>query len=416
MLGVLLVCFAPLGIAFSWSLIPRAFRDPRALYVALLGYAVRIALSSIIREFPFFSYGATGDAPEYEYKGIVIARIWQFTGIHYATSAQYPSLLAETTFPPNLFGLVVYLNGEPTHMGCTAVVAAMACAIGINIYSLACEMGCRRNVALWIAAGVLFLPTFVYYTGDTHKDGVVAFFVFLIFGASVRLARKFSIGLVAVAVVGLIGLWLTRFYLIFVMSIPLSIGLLGTRGGVYMRAALVVLTMGIVGIGAAAYSDRFDLAVDTASTTYERGTAANLVEANSKGGSGVMIEGSGPRAFAQRLVYTMFAPFPWQSGSLGLQLAKVEMVFWYFFAYRALLSARIMWARRRSDLVLFAAFILPTIFVYAISFSNIGLVVRERTGMVLCTMLMAALSWGVAAEQDDQGVLALSEEPAGAGS
>jgi hypothetical membrane protein len=46
---------------------------------------------------------------------------------------------------------------------------------------------------------------------------------------------------------------------------------------------------------------------------------------------------------------------------------------------------------RKAELVILLSFIIPTTLAYAAAFSNIGLTVRERLGVVMVCALMAAM-------------------------
>jgi hypothetical protein len=393
MLGVALIFLLPIGLAFCWRSLSFAARDRWALVLIMAGYAARLAMSEIVHTFPFFSYGSGGDS--YEVAGNIIARMWNFSGAHYVTSDEFPDL-GPTTLPPNLFALVAFANQGPTHIGCVAVVAALGCITALNIYAMAHTLGCRHVVALRVLAVVTFLPTFVFYTSDTNKDGLVAFFVFAVFGSAVRLSRRFSFTHAAIGLAGLAALWPTRYYLVFVLWVPFAIGLLGMGAKSFLRTATVVTVISMGALAALAHSRFLSDASETATEAYSRGTSEDSMTYNAKvGGSGVLITGSGPSALAQKLAYAIFAPFPWQSGSIGMQLAKIEMFVWYYFSYRAIAAVRMLWRKRRSDLVLFGLFIAPTMAMYTSSFSNVGLALRERMHIVLAMLLLASFSWGI---------------------
>jgi hypothetical protein len=394
-----------------WSLLPAIARTRAALYIVLSGYAIRLAAASFVHEFAFFSYGSGrgSDANGYEITANIIAKLWSFSGIHYVTSADIPYMV-DTTLPANLFAFVQYLNDGPTHLGCTACTAAAGCIVAINIYALAHSLGCQPKIATRLLFAVTFLPTFFFYTTDMYKDGLVTCFVFGVFGSAIRLAHRFSVIHLMVGLISLAALWVSRFYLVFIMVGPFAVGLLGVRARSFTRLAVSVFMLSMAGL-ALASSSVVPEASDKANAAYMQGTSANALSQNAEGGSGALITGSGPAIFALKLAYSLFAPFPWQSGSLGMQLAKLEMPFWYYFVYRGLICIRSMWARRRGDAILFTFFIVPTILAYTATFSNVGLVVRERLGVVLAMMLLAALSWEVAPEGVSQPVAAPSVPP-----
>ena len=391
---VLIVMLAGL-LAWAGIRLQRPAVDPRVTLLLLGGYVLRLVISSATQDLNVFANSST-DYSGYEAAGNTIAILWRYTGIHYITRAEMPELLGEASLPSNMFAFISYLNGEPTHLGCTALVAALACLVCLNVYCAALLLGARPKVALGTMALITMLPSFLFYTSNTYKDGFVAFFVTGILACTVRLARTFSPAHLALAAALLGGLWLTRFYVVFVLPGPLLLGFLGLRSQSMFRtlfAALVVVASVCV---LYAYSSAPQEVVRHARITFDGATSETYLTANAQNsGSGVTFESSSPTgAFVPKLLYTLFSPFPWQSGSLGLQLGKIEALAWYYFLYRAMLAAKILWREQRSDLLIFASFCVPMAVAYALTFSNIGLIVRQRLDVVLATMMLATVSWG----------------------
>src|SRR5262249_34618024 len=142
------------------------------------------------------------------------------------TADEFPDLGA-TTLPANLFGFITYLNGEPTRLGCTAVVAFVACLTCLNIYRLALEFDAEEDFAFKMMVALRFGPAFLMYKCAMFKDGLVAFFVIGALGSAFRLARRFSILHAVIGMICLFALWQVRFYLIFVTLGPLLVGVTG---------------------------------------------------------------------------------------------------------------------------------------------------------------------------------------------
>jgi hypothetical protein len=371
--------------------------DSRVTALVVGNYALRLAIAPLTRNLNVFT-SAGSDSSAWETCGQLIAHLWQYTGVHYVGGDELP-VLSETSLPANIFAVITYVNGGPTHLGCTAIVAAAASIVCLDVFLLARLLGARANVALTTATLVGVLPSFLFYTSSTYKDGLVTLFVVGIFGCAVRLSRQFSIAAAGLALVYAMGLWLTRFYLLFIVPAPLLLGFLGLRS----RSILRVIVAGLVVLASAtalyAYSNAPEVATSRAAQTLTTATSRNVLDANAEGGSGVTFDSSSPtRSFVPKLLYTLFSPFPWQPGSLGLQIGKLEVFVWFYFFYRALRSAKAMWRTRRSDLFMFFSLVGPLTVAYALSFSNIGLIVRQRMGIVIIIMLLASLSWG---EQDE---------------
>ena len=94
-----------------------------------------------------------------------------------------------------------------------------------------------------------------------------------------------------------------------------------------------------------------------------------------------------------RLVYTLFSPFPWMGGTMGLQLGKIDTLIFYFFMYRAAIATRKLLRTNRSTLISLLAFIVPCTVAYAFTMANMGLMLRQRLPIVAMVALLATLSW-----------------------
>jgi hypothetical protein len=159
-----------------------------------------------------------------------------------------------------------------------------------------------------------------------------------------------------------------------------------------LTVAALVIVASVTAISV--YSDVGEVATGHAVRTFRGAVSSAALNENADAGSGVTFDAdSTTGAFLPKLAYTLFSPFPWQSGSLGLHIAKIEVFVWYYFFYRAVRAVRMLWRERRSDLLMFVSFIIPTTVAYAFSFANVGLIVRQRIVIVLATIVLASISW-----------------------
>jgi hypothetical protein len=400
MIGPLLALI--FGLALYW--ITRSLSNSSTTSVVALvmgGYVLRVALSFFVRDLPLFSHGVALDNLGYEMTAKTIARLWSYDHVHYVTTDEYPGL-GRTSFPPNLFAIVIFLNGEATPLGCTSIIAFLACVSCFNIFALAIESGAELKGAMIVLATLLVLPSFLFYTSDMFKDGIVQFCVVGIVGSALRLSRGFAMKHLVFAVACLLVLSGSRFYLVYATLAPLGLGLLGWRSGSALRMIVSAAALGGALLAFVSLTKGADSLFEEASSTYERGTSRESRDANAIGGSGVQIEGSGGASYAQALVYTLFAPFFWQGGSIGLQMGKIDAFVWYGLVYAAIKGAGRL-RKRPTELVILLSFIVPTTFAYAAGFSNIGLTVRERLGVVMVTALLAAM--GAARAGSEETVL-----------
>lgn len=389
MFGLLL---SAVGLAVLYAVVrgDRSKAHRQVVRTVLAAYVLRLLLQTFVRYIPFFSHGLGGDYLAYEWKAGLLATVWRHTGWHYVRADELD--LGETTLPANVFGTVIYLNGEPTRLGCTALVAVCACLACYNLYQLAIELGADEPYAFRILLLTIFAPCFLMYTSDMFKDGFVAFLAIGAVASSFRLARRFSLQQAALGALFLVGLWQVRFYLVFVTLGPLFVGFFGLTARSAWRPIVAAIALLAVGLFVATYTDVLTAATEKAVTTFNNVDLTR--EGNTTGGSAVVFDDGGRAfgAFGPKLLYTLFSPFPWSTGSVGLQIGKLDAMIWYYLAYRAFRATRILIREQLGLLLMFAAFLVPTTVMYATSMANMGLIARQRLPIVLVAALLATLS------------------------
>jgi hypothetical protein len=390
MIGILLAIL--LGIVLT-AIVRKADRhqQPALILLVLGGYVLRLTVQTFIRDIQFFSHELGGDAWEYELQGQEIARLWRIVGVSFFTEEEMPGIGA-TVLPQNLFAGIIYLNGgDLTRTGCVALIAFAAGLTCFNLYDLAVSFGAHPKTALWTVVFFYFGPTFLHYTSDAFKDGLVVCFAINALGASLRLMHRVTVLQIAVGVLSLCGLWYVRFYLIFVTTAPLAVGLLGMRSKSAMRPLLGAMLFIFVGILLIQFTDLAQRVTERAASGYEVGTAEVVRTANASGGSGVAFDDGGRPfgAIVPKLLYTVFSPFPWASGSLGFHVGKVDSLIIYFFIYRAMTVIKMK--ERRLIFIMAMTFIIPCTVMYATSMANVGLIVRQRLPVVAALTFLAAM-------------------------
>ena len=413
MFGVLLAVV--LGVVL-YAIVSRwttGLEGKRALLALTGGYVLRLILQTFLRDIPFFSHGVGGDNETYEHWARAIVLIWEHSGFEYITQEQFWQL-GQTSLPSNLFALVYWANGGPTRVGCTALVAFAACLTCFNLYKLALEFGAEEGMAVRVLVLLLFGPAFLMYTSEMYKDGLVAFFVVGALGSAFRLSRKFSLLHVAIGVISLLALWQVRYYLVFVTVGPLLVGLSGLTSRSSVRPVMASLLFVAVGLFLTSYTSMLDSATDSIGATFDIGTSREAIDEKAAGGSGVLFDDGGSPFGALHLktAYMLLAPFPWQTGTIGLQIGKIDALVWYYLLYHAIVAGRRLFREDRQLLLMFLVFLVPTSLMYAVGMSNVGLAVRQRIPIVLFGGMLAAMSLRRKAIASEEGVAEADQEAA----
>jgi hypothetical protein len=276
-----------------------------------------------------------------------------------------------------------------------AIVAFTACVLAVVLFRFALATGASPRAAFYVVLLNFFGPSLLYHTSDTYKDGINAVLVVASVWLAINLARRFSLRVLLMAAACLFALYFVRPYMVVMSLLPLAVGLLGVQSKFSLRSMVALFVFASVVMLGGAYALRESDVGQEAITTFEQATSRNALDYNAEGGSGVTFDDGGNAfgALPQKIAYTLFAPFPWMGGSLGLQLGKIETLLFYFFIVSSARAVPHLLRRDRGTLLMFASFLAPATIVYATTMSNVGLMVRQRMPIVMITSVLASVYW-----------------------
>ncbi|GAA0999476.1 hypothetical protein GCM10009555_100550 [Acrocarpospora macrocephala] len=364
-----------------WACFPKHVAV-KVLPVLLVALAVRLIVHTLVIRADLLGYG--GDNLTYEAWATDIARYWDMSGFRFVTAAEMSNLHA-VAVPCNLFALVITFCGGPAPLACTAVVGLVACALCVVLYRAALLVGADERAAFRLLALAAYMPSFLFHTSDTFKDGINAFLVVSSLYLVLSHLHRFDVRKLLLLALALWTLWHVRPYMVFMCALPLAVGLLRSRRA--MGIGLVAAVAGLLMLQGPP--------LDIMREQLDRGQSMLVRQANAGGGSGVLFtDGGDPwAALGPKLLYTVFSPFPWADGSLVFQLGKIETLLWYVLLVLAAVGARRLWRRDPRLLLILALFLLPATLAYATTMANVGLILRQRMPIVMVTSLLSALAW-----------------------
>lgn len=356
-------------------------------------YVGRLVIHVAASKVQFFNHEVGGDARIYETLATWIANQWSMNGFAYMTEKDN-LWIGAASLPPNLFAVFIYASGgQSARIACTSVVVLATCLAALNFLRLALELGADRRVAATMTMTLFALPGILFYTCDMYKDGLVLAFTLGAVGSAIRISRRFSTLHLVIGLVSLGALWLVRFYMVFLAVLPIAIGYMGFGSKRWLRPTVSMILVGAA-LWAFAGSESSHEAASSVEKTFDfaigRETDASL--GNAYGGSAVVL-GKGIGTVPIRVIYTLFSPFPWQGGSLGLHLGKIDTLVFTYLIYRAVRASRLLGRTDRATLLSLLAYIIPTTIAYSLTFANMGLMLRQRIPVVVMVGLLAVFSW-----------------------
>lgn len=421
MIAIILV----VGLGAASYFVPRAVLTPSrendrfALWM-LAGFALRMVGHFVVRNVQLFSSGASSfaDAGAYEEGAWVVARLWEYHGFAWFNAEEIGlSRVGNALLAVHAFAVITFLNGgETTTLGCTALNAFIAVLTCAQLARLGTMIKGTEADSRFVALAMYFSPAYVFHTADLFKDGLSAFLVVSAVLLSFRLSERFNPIDAVLGVVCLVLIWYVRYYLVFLVTAPLVMSLIGIRSGSTSRVVIAgafMLAGGLILIG----TQFADEAIGVGMNTFDIATSGNVLESNAGGGSGVEFTGNPWITFPQKLFFTLLSPFPWdfRSSSIGFQVGKIDALIWAFFMFRGVRGARRMWRDDRGTLLMFLVVLVPLTIAYATTMANIGLILRQRFPIVLLGSVLAVRGFRAVEDEVVEGATPAQSDAPDAG-
>ena len=363
----------------------------------LLGLLLRIAIGSAIFVFngqEFFG----GDALTYDFYGGQQLLAWggdkyaqielaRFVGSGYRSGGGMVVMVA------GIYGVV-----GRNMLAVQFINAVLGAATAPIIFLCAHEVFKNRRVANVAGIAVAFYPSLVLWSSQGLKDGPVVFFLALSILATLKLGQKFSGAYLITLITALFGVLTFRFYIFYMLLVAIGgafvIGMRPVTAQSLARQVLIVVLLGLsmTYLGVTRYAlvqyeeygslekvqrSRLDLAVSAQS-----GFGKDVDVSTTTGALLTIPIG---------VVYLLFAPFPWQLGSLRQSLTIPEMIIWWAAFPLLILGA---WfsiryrLRQMSPILIFTSML--TI-AYSVVQGNVGTAYRQRSQLLVFYFIFVAI-------------------------
>ena len=276
--------------------------------------------------------------------------------------------------------------------------AVLGAATAPVIFLSAYEIFKNRRVASVAAIAVGFYPSLVLWSSQGLKDAPIVFFLSLSILATLKLGQKLSVVYFIVLVASQFGVLAFRFYVFYMLLAAISgaflIGMREITAQSMVRQFTVVVLLGVslTYIGVTRYAtvqieqfanlERVQVSRQDAATSAESGFAKDVDVSTTSGALSTIPTG---------IVYLLFAPFPWQFGSLRQSLTLPEMIVWWA-AFPLLILG--LWfslkhrLRQISPILLFTSMLTLAYSVYQ---GNVGTAYRQRSQLLVFYFIFVAV-------------------------
>ena len=419
-LGVIVVVFPNLATALILVLalssivlmVFRHFADDkdfvtRVFFVALfvrLGFGIYVHIFDL-REF----FG--GDANTYDYIGNRLMEIW--SGHAVVDSPMTQRVLATTGagWGMNyLVGAIYYVLGRNI-FAAQSLCGLIGASTAPMMYLCAQKIFQNIRVAKYSAIAIALFPSFVIWSSQLMKDGIIIFLLVLAMTMILQLQEKFNYPAVAILVLSLFGIMSLRFYIFYMVLVAVAGSfLIGTSSSIRSMArrsiALVLLGLGLTYVGVIRTAN-VDLGKFGSLAAVQRTRSVLATSAQSGFGADLDVSTTDGAISAVPigLMYLMLAPFPWQVTNLRQSIALPEVIIWWSMI--PLMISGLMYSLRNKlrKSIPVLIFTLTLTLAYSIFQGNVGTAYRQRTQIQVFLFMFIAVGWVLFKEKRENRAL-----------
>jgi hypothetical protein len=373
--------------------------------VFLVGLALRLGFGIMVQVFDMRDFFG-GDAVSYDRSGAALVNVW----LGHAEKSLAMIYLNEDPasgagWGMNYFTGFIYLllgrNIFAAQSFCAVIGAATAPMVFFCSHKIFGNLRVAKISALFIA----LFPSFIRWSSQLLKDGLIIFLLVAAITMVLQLQKKFNYAALALLVFSLIGILSLRFYIFYMVVVAVVgsfiVGLSTTNKSIFARTAiLVVLSFAFLYLGVA---PRATLELNTFGNLRRiQSSRSDLMKAAGSGfGADVDVSTTGGAISAIPIgfTYLMFAPFPWQATNLRQAITIPEVLFWWAMVPFLVIGLWYAIRHRLRNAFPILIFSLLLTLAYSIFQGNVGTAYRQRTQIQVFLFIFIAVGWQVYQER-----------------
>lgn len=373
---------------------------------------VRLAFGVFVHVFEYRDFFG-GDAITYDFNGWRLVEYWTGQIASDDLAAQRAWSTAGPGWGMNyLVGILYYILGKNI-FAAQSFCAVFGAATAPMVYFCSVKMFNNKRAAKTAAIAIAFFPSFIIWSSQLMKDGLIIFLLVLAMTMVLQLQEKFNYVALLLLIFSMFGIFSLRFYIFYMVAIAVAgsfiIGLTSSIQSIIRRSlVLVLMGLGFTYLGV----------IRNASDDFERYGNLERVQSSrldlqqsAESGYGADVDVSTTEGAISALpigfTYLMFAPFPWEVSNFRQAITLPEVLLWW--AMIPLMIAGLIYAvrhRLRSSIPILIFSLMLTL-AYSIFQGNVGTAYRQRTQIQVFLFIFIAVGWALYRENKENKQLVI---------
>jgi hypothetical protein len=405
---------APGAIAFAIATsIPTLFllarrQEDRVFLMRLfvLGLIVRIAVGTVIFVGHYEEFFG-GDANTYDIYGRSLSAAWHGDKYHLG---RYQSFVASGASAWGMLYLVagVYEVIGRNMFAIQLINASIGASTAIVVYSTAERLFNNQRVSRLAGLLVGFFPSMVLWSSQALKDGIIVLVLALAIYCTLCLMQEVKVGHLVVLTSCLLMLLTLRFYTFYMMTAAVAgsfiIGGKKLDANGFMRRFAAVIAIGLVFtyFGVARFAGtQIDQFANLKMIQNSRKDLAKSADSGFMQDVDVQTTEGALTAIPVGFVYLLFAPFPWQLGSLRQSIALPEMIIWWVSFPLLILGLWFSLKHRLREVAPIVIFTTMLTLAYSLVQGNVGTAYRQRSQLLVFYFIFVAVGAVIMKERSE---------------
>jgi len=402
--GVVAVFLVVMLSLFSIFMFRRATDEKEFVTsVFLIALVLRMSFGLLVHVFELRDFFG-GDADLYHGNGVGMADVW----LGHSKMTEY--LAYQNThgsgagWGMNYFVAIIYLLVGPNMFAAQSICAVIGAATAPMVFFCSKKIFNNVSVSKMSAIAIAVFPSFVIWSGQLLKDGLVVFLLVLAMTMILQIQVKWGYGSFVLLILSLFGILSLRFYIFYMVMVAVVgsflVGMSSSTRSILRTTivlALIGASLGVLGVGEKADVDlrTFGNLERVQVTRLDLSRAGTGFAENadvSQGGGALSVI---PIGFA----YLMFAPFPWQATNLRQAITIPEVLVWWAMLPLLVIGLNYTIRNRLRNAFPILIFSLLLTLAYSISQGNVGTAYRQRTQIQVFLFILIGVGWTVFQEQ-----------------
>lgn len=372
--------------------------------VFLLALVLRMGFGLLVHIFEWRDFFG-GDALAYDINGSNLVDIWLGHKLNNDLIAFQNDPASGTGWGMNyLTGFIYFILGRNI-FAAQSFCAVVGAATAPMVFFCSRKIFNNLRVAKTSAIAIAIFPSFVIWSSQLLKDGLIIFLLVTAITMVLQLQIKFNYVALALLVFSLFGTLSLRFYIFYMVLVAVAgsflVGMSNSDKSMFRRIAVIVL----LGVSLLYLGVQQSATIElTRFANLERiqSSRSNLARAADSGfgrETDVSTTEGALSAIPVGFAYLMFAPFPWQAANLRQAITIPEVLFWWamipFLIIGLIYSVRNK-LRNAFPILIFSLLLTLS---YSILQGNVGTAYRQRTQIQVFLFIFISVGLTVYQEQ-----------------